>query len=84
MEDMAQRIHPPTRRGFADLDAAASRGLVPAVGLPLAVLPAILVLLFVVGAVEGWLIAVAVAGGAAAGIGLVVLAFRLGRPRSGR
>lgn len=75
---MAQRTHPPTQRGFADLDAAASRGFVGAVGLPLAVLPAVLLLLVVVGVVEGWPIAVAVAGGAAVGIGLVVLAFRLG------
>lgn len=75
---MTQRTHPPTRRGFADLDAAASRGFVGAVGLPMAVVPAVLLLLVVVGAVEGWSIAGAVAGGAAVGIGVVVLAFRLG------
>ncbi|GAA4111635.1 hypothetical protein GCM10022215_07500 [Nocardioides fonticola] len=81
---MAQRTHPPTQRGFADVDAAAARAYVGAVGLPLTLLPVVLVLLLVVGAIEGWAIALAVAGGAAVGIGLVVVLFRIIRSTSAR
>jgi hypothetical protein len=40
--------------GFADLDAGASRSVIQSTGLLLGIFPALLLLIFVVAAVQGW------------------------------
>lgn len=40
--------------GFADLDARASRSFISSTGLIMGLLPAILLVVFVVAAIQGW------------------------------